>query len=181
MSSPFMKVLAAYLHVLGVAVYLGGSIIMEFVVGPAQKAIPPAQAQVMGKKTADRFLIFVWSALGLIVLSGVLRLYAIGAERMLLGSNLWETAYGRTLLAMVVLWCILVVNGSIITFVLRPKLAGRSGSGVSAAQAQAHQQGQINAAQWVERLTRVDLGVALVVALLGSALQYGGLQSLWQF
>ncbi|MCZ7629147.1 MAG: hypothetical protein M5U19_08825 [Microthrixaceae bacterium] len=35
-----MKVLAAYLHVLGVATYLGGSIIMEFVVGPAQKGHP---------------------------------------------------------------------------------------------------------------------------------------------
>ncbi|MCC6225010.1 MAG: CopD family protein [Microthrixaceae bacterium] len=181
MNSLFMQTLMSYLHIIGVAVYLGGSIIMEFVVGPAQKAIPPAQAQVMGKKTADRFLIFVWSALGLILLSGILRLFAIGQEDLLFGRYLWDSDKGRTLLAMVVLWCVLVVNGSIITFVLRPKLAGRTGSGVSAAQVQAHQQDQINAAQWVERLTRIDLGVALVVALLGSALQYGGLQALWQF
>lgn len=177
--SQWMKMLASYLHVLGVATYLGGSLIMEFVVGPAQKAIPPAQAQVMGKKSADRFLVFVWSALSLILLSGILRLYSMGSESMLFGKNLWDTGYGRTLLSMVILWCVLVVNGSIITFVLRPKLVGRSGAGVSAAQAQQHQQGQIKAAQWVERITRIDLGIALTVAFLGSALQFGGVESMF--
>jgi uncharacterized membrane protein len=174
-----MKILSAYLHVLGVATYLGGSIIMEFVVGPAQKAIPPAQAQVMGKKTADRFLVFVWSALGLIVISGIMRLYSMGTETFLTGAKLWETAYGRNLMSMVILWCVLVVNGSIITFVLRPKLVGRTGAGVSAAQVQSHQQGQIKAAQWVERITRIDLGIALVVALLGTSLQFGGIETIF--
>ncbi len=181
MSSGFMEVVSAYLHIIGVAVYLGGSIIMEFVVGPAQKAIPPAQAQVMGKKTADRFLVFAWSALGLILFSGILRIFALQQDDFLFGTLLWETPRGRTLMAMVILWCVLVINGSIITFVLRPKLTGRTGAGVSAAQVQTHQQAQINAAQWVERITRIDLGIALVIALLGSALQYGGLQTIWQF
>lgn len=180
-TSGFMMTLAAYLHVIGVATYLGGSIVMEFVVGPAQKAIPPAQAQVMGKKTADRFLVFAWSALALILLSGILRLYTFSDEGLLFGTPLWETPKGRTLMTMVILWCVLVVNGSIITFVLRPKLAGRSGAGASAAQAQSHQQGQVNAAVWLERITRVDLGIAFVVALLGTSLQFGGIQSLWQF
>ncbi len=75
--------------------------------------------------------------------SGILRLYSVDNESMLFGADLWDTAYGRTLLCMVILWCVLVVNGAIITFVLRPKLAGRTGAGVSATQAQAHQQGQI--------------------------------------
>lgn len=179
MTSQFMKVLSAYLHVLGVAVYLGGSIIMEFVVGPAQKAIPPAQAQVMGKKTADRFLVFVWSALGLIVISGIMRLYSTGTEMFITGAALWDNSYGRTLLAMVILWCVLVINGSIITFVLRPRLVGRTGAGVSATQVTAHQEGQMKAAEWVERISRIDLGIALVVALLGTALQFGGIESIF--
>ena len=104
MSSGFMEVVSAYLHIIGVAVYLGGSIIMEFVVGPAQKAIPPAQAQVMGKKTADRFLVFAWSALGLILFSGILRIFALQQDDFLFGTLLWETPRGRTLMAMVILW-----------------------------------------------------------------------------
>jgi uncharacterized membrane protein len=179
METQFVRILAAYLHVLGVAVYLGGAVIMEFVVGPAQKAIPPAQAMVMGRKTADRFLVLAWSALGLILVSGLLRLYSFDNEDALLGSRLWDTAYGRTLFGMVLLWCVLVVNGAIITFVLRPRLTGRSDAGVSAAQVQAHQSGQVAAATWIERLTRVDLGIALFVALLGSALQYGGIESIF--
>lgn len=176
MESDLMRVLAAYLHVLGVATYLGGALIMELVVGPAQQAIPPAQAQVMGKKTADRFLVLAWSALGLIGASGVLRLYTVGSESILYGDALWSSPYGRTLLAMVSLWTVLVVNGSLITFVLRPRLVSRSGAGASAAQLQDHEQHQLRAATWIQRLTRVDLAVALVVALLGSALAFGGIE-----
>lgn len=178
METQVVRLLAAYIHVLGVATYLGGALVMEFVVGPAQKAIPPAQAQVMGKKTADRFLVLAWTSLGLILVSGILRLYSFDNESALFGERLWDTQYGRTLLAMVTLWFLLVVNGAIITFGLRPKLTARTGSGVSVDQAQAHQKNQINAATWIERLARADLAIALVVALLGSALQYGGIESL---
>ena len=64
----------------------------------------------------------------------------MGTESYLIGEKLWDTAYGRTLLTMVILWCVLVINGAIITFVLRPKLVGRTGAGVSATQVTAHQQ-----------------------------------------
>jgi uncharacterized membrane protein len=179
MESHLAQVLAAYLHVIGVAVYLGGSIVMEFVVGPAQKAIPPAQAQVMGQRTADRFLVLAWSALGLILLSGILRLFTMDAEDYLLGESLWDTEYGRTLLLMVTLWTVLVVNGSIITFVLRPKLTGRASAGMTPAQAQAHQKDQLRAAGRLTWFTRIDMGIALVVALLGSSLGFGGLESIF--
>ena len=175
MTTKFMQVLAAYLHVLGVAAYLGGAIVMEFVVGPAQKAIPPAQAQVMGKKTADRFLVIAWSALGLILASGILRLYTVDNESLLTSSDLVDSQYGRTLLAMIICWTALVVNGSIITFFLRPRLTGRVVAAGSAAQAQAHTQAQIRAATWLGYFTRADLGIALLVALFGASLGFGGM------
>ena len=37
----------------------------------------------------------------------------------------------------------------------------------------------MKAAEWVERITRIDLGIALVVALLGTALQFGGIESIF--
>ena len=176
MTTKFMQVLVAYLHVLGVATYLGGSIVMEFVVGPAQQAIPPAQAQVMGQKTADRFLILVWSALGLIAASGILRLYSVDNQSLLTSRDLLlDYQYGRTLLVMLVLWGVLVVNGAIITFVLRPRLTGRLGAAGSATQAQAHTQSKIRAATWVTRLTRADIVIALGVALLGASQRFGGI------
>lgn len=174
MDSRWTDIIAAFLHALGVAAYLGGAITMEFVVGPAQKAIPPAQQAVMGEKTANRFLVIAWSALGLIFVSGILRLYSTDKDQFLTSERLWDTMYGRTLLAMLILWAVLVVNGAIITFVLRPKLQGRMGAGVAAAQAQARQQQMMGAATWIERLTRVDLGIAVLVAFLGSSLAFGG-------
>ena len=152
---------------------------MEFVLGPAQAAIPPAQAQVMGQKTADRFLWLVWGSLALIVVTGYLRL-----EHM--GMAMWEwpffqtpgglsASYGRTLLAMILLWCVLVINGALITWYFRPRLQGKLGTHTSAAQVAAAQTSKMAAATWVQRLTRIDLVVAVVIALMGASLGWGGL------
>ena len=175
----WLHILYGYTHDIAVAVYIGGAVAMEFIIGPAQASIPPAQAQVMGQKTADRFLWLVWGALTTILVTGVLRL-----ERM--GMIIWSwpffkspavlsASYGRTLLAMFILWCVLVVNGALITFVFRPRLAGKLTTGITAQQVSAAQAAKLEAATWIQRLTRIDLGVALLIALMGASLKWGGL------
>jgi uncharacterized membrane protein len=175
----WLQIIYGYIHDLSIAVYIGGAVAMEFVLGPAQASIPPAQAQVMGKKTADRFLWLAWGSLLLILITGILRL-----ERM--GMLVWDwnpfesplvldQSYGRTVLAMFLLWCGLAANGAIITFVLRPRLAGKLGAGASATNVTASQGARVQAATWVQRLTRADLAVAAVIALLGASLKWGGL------
>ncbi len=175
MSSTPVLILGNYLHLLGMAGYLGGSFAMEFVLGPAQKFIPPAQAQVMGEKTGDRFLWVAWCSLGLSLLSGILRLFSMGEQSMVVDGSFFTSSYGRSLLGMMALWLVLVINGSIITFVLRPKLKGRTKAHGSAAQAQAHQQGQLTAVKWIGWLTRADLIIAFCVVLFGASLRFGGL------
>ena len=177
--STWLHIIYGYLHDISIATYIGGAIAMEFVLGPAQNSIPPAQAQVMGQKTADRFLWFVWGSLGLIVVSGFLRLQHMGyitSDWPFFESGLaLSEDYGRTIWAMVLLWCVLVVNGLIMTFYLRPRLAGKLKAGTTAAGVQAAQQVKIQAATWVQRITRADLVIALVIALLGASLKWGGL------
>lgn len=173
------QIFYAYIHDIAIAVYIGGAVAMEFVLGPAQASIPPAQAQVMGKKTADRFLWLAWGSLLLILVTGLLRL-----ERM--DMLVWEwdpfesplvlsESYGRTVLAMFTLWCALAANGAIITFVLRPRLEGKLGAGASATNVTASHGSRMQAATWVQRLTRADLAVAVVIALMGASLKWGGL------
>ena len=178
-ATTWLQILYGYLHDIAIAVYIGGAIAMEFVLGPAQASIPPAQAQVMGQKTADRFLWLAWGALAIIVVSGALRL-----ERMDMLQWQWpfftdplvfSESYGRTLFVMFVLWCLLVINGAIVTFVLRPRLAGKLSVRTSAAQVTAAQGSKVQAATWVQRLTRADLATALVTALFGASLKWGGL------
>jgi uncharacterized membrane protein len=170
MRGQWMSVIAMYLHLLGMATYVGGSLVMEFVVGPAQKAIPPAQQQVMGEKTADRFLMVVWASLGLLLLSGILQTFPAHREKLLVGDGLFDSSYGRTLFVMIVLWVVLVVNGAIITFVLRPKLKGKLTAQVGAAQVQSRQQEMIQAASRITLITRIDLVIAVLLPLVGAGL-----------
>lgn len=174
----FMFVTSAFIHDLAIATYVGGAIAMEFILGPAQRAIPPAQAQVMGEKTSERFLLIVWISLILILLTGVWRLYLKG----LLGGTSFFTppltldfAYGRTALALFIIWIVLAVNGALITFVFRPRLTSRMTAGVSQSQAASSRDSMMSAATWIEWLTRVDLVFALLAVLLGASLVWGGL------
>lgn len=177
--STWQHIIYAYLHDLAIATYIGGAVAMEFVLGPAQNSIPPAQAQVMGQKSADRFIWLVWGSLGVIIVSGFLRLQHMGyitSDWPFFESGLsLSEDYGRTLWAMVALWCVLVVNGVIMTFYLRPRLAGKLKAGTTATQVQASQQAKIQAAKWVERITRTDLVIAVVIALFGASLKWGGI------
>ena len=175
----WLHIIYGFLHDISIAVYLGGAVSMEFVLGPAQATIPPAQAQVMGQKTADRFLWLVWGSLVLIVVTGLLRLQHLGM--MMWAWPFFQTpgglsdSYGRTLLAMILLWCVLAINGALITWYFRPRLQGKLSTRTSAAQVTAAQTSKIAAATWVQRLTRIDLVIAVVIALMGASLKWGGL------
>lgn len=173
MTATWVQDLGGYLHLLAMAVYVGGSVAMEFVLGPAQRFVPPAQAQVIGQRTADRFLALVWGALALFPISGALLFFSMSDQDRLSGTRFFTTHYGQTLLGMIVLWAVLVGNGAVITFVLRPRLAQRaSGRGGGADAAQRLGTMQV-AATWVSRITRIDLAVALFIVLLGISLTYG--------
>lgn len=178
MMNEWVIISMAFIHDLSVAVYVGGAVAMEFILAPAQSAIPPAQAQVMGEKTSDRFLILVWVSLILIFITGAMRLYAKG---MLGGENFfgpllsWDYSYGRTVIMMFSVWLILVINGALITFVFRPMLLGKLSSASSQGQATSSRDKKMSAAMWIQNLSRADLVLAIVATLLGASLLRGGL------
>src|SRR5271166_1160918 len=106
MTSSAVQVVAGFLHILAVAVYVGGSVAMEFVLRPAQSYVPPAQAQVMGQRSADRFLVLVWGALALFPISGLLLFFSLSDPEKLGGTKFFTSSYGQTLLGMIVLWAV---------------------------------------------------------------------------
>jgi len=169
--------LTGFIHDLSVAVYLGGAVAMEFILAPAQKAIPPAQAQIMGEKTSQRFLILVWVSLILILITGIGRLYfkgMIGGPSFFSAPLTFDYSYGKTAFSLFVIWVVLMINGALITFLFRPRLTGRMTAGVSKDQASQSRDSMMSAATWVERLTRIDLGLAVLAAFLGASLIWGG-------
>ena len=174
MKASWVQVLAGYLHLLAVAVYVGGSVAMEFVLAPAQAYVPPAQSQVIGQRSADRFLVLVWGALALFPISGLLLFFSLSDQDKLGGTRFFTTRYGQTLLVMIVLWAVLVINGAIITFVLRPRLAQRASAQGGEAGVTQRLAVMMSAAKWVSRITRADLAIAVFIVLLGASLAYGG-------
>lgn len=167
-----------FLHDLSVCTYVGGAVAMEFILNPAQQTIPPAQAQIMGEKTADRFLILVWLSLLVILLTGVARLYMkgmISLDPFSMAPLSLEFSYGRTVFCMFLIWIMLVINGSLITFVLRPKLKGKLTAGTSQNQASEDRNAKMRAASWIQNLSRLDLALAILALLLGASLLRGGI------
>ncbi len=168
-----MQIIASYLHLLAVAIYLGGTIAMEFVLGPAQKYIPPAQAQVVAQRSADRFLVLVWGSLALFPISGMLLFFSLGDQHLVAKGHFISSSYGQTLVTMMILWVVLVINGSLITFFLRPKLTRKASAGTTGSTMSGKIEEMVSAAKWIERITRADLVIALFIVLLGASLSYG--------
>jgi len=168
-----------FLHIVSMAAYAGGAFVMEFVLTPAQKAVPPSQARIMGEKTSQRYLWVAWIALAMLALTCVARLVLMHQlsfsppffrDRLTLGDP-----YGRTTLALFLVWLIMVINGGILTFRIRPKLAQKFGSSATAQQVAKAQAEQERAAQWASRIVRIDLALAVLAIVFGVSLRFGGL------
>lgn len=166
-----------FLHDLALAVYVGGAIAMEFILNPAQATIPPAQAQILGQKTSDRFLLLVWISLALLLITGLVRLHLrgfFGWDPVWNWAISWDYAYGRTMYLMLIIWALLVINGGLITFWLRPTLTRKIAPGSSQAEVTKDRDAKMSAAVWIQNLTRADLVLALLAMLLGASLIRGG-------
>lgn len=174
-----IDVLYGSLHVLAFAVYIGGLFYSEFVLAPAAGAVAPAQGVVVRRKAGDLQAIVAWSSLGVILVTGILRLGSMSAldfpGTFFLDPGIASTGYGRTIFAMFGLWCVLVALGATLTFILRPLLVGKIDPTLSQEERQGRQERMIGAARWMTVVLRVDLAVAVTIAVLGVSLRYGGL------
>ncbi len=168
-----------FLHIASIAAYAGGAFVMEFVLTPAQKAVPPAQARIVGEKTSGRYLLVAWTALATLFVTCVARL--VLTDQLAFAPPFFRNRltltdpYGRTTLALFVVWLILVGNGLVLTFKIRPKLAQKFDPGAGAQKVAATQKDQEKWANWASRLVRIDLGLAVLAIVLGVSLRFGGL------
>lgn len=174
-----LNVLYGALHDLAFAVYIGGLVYAEFVLTPAADAVAPAQGVVVRRKAGDLQAIAAWSALLVILVTGILRLSRMNLLEfpgtLFLKPEIASSGYGHTIIAMFALWCLLVVLGALMTFVLRRILVGKIDPKLSQQERQQRQERMMGAARWMTIVMRVDLLVAVAIAVLGVSLRYGGL------
>ncbi|HXG52727.1 MAG TPA: hypothetical protein VNN77_15125 [candidate division Zixibacteria bacterium] len=165
------------IHDLAAAFWVGSVIFNYFLLRPALTLIPAPHAVVISQRVGTVFLYSGWTALSLLGLSGVSRLYLTGDLGILLSSGLWAYGHGRSLALMILAWLVTVVNVAVISFVLRPRLIQKLpvDSDPSLADVEKRRTAQIKAYAWLERLNLINVAVALLAAAAGASIVEGGL------
>lgn len=166
-----MLLWAHILHIVAVALYVGGSVFLDLIFSPAQDSIPPSQASVIGQKVGRYFAILAWVSLFVIGASGLIQLYSLG----FMNDALYTTRHGYWLISKMLVWLILAIDGAIMTLWLRPRLEGKLPLPVVPEDADRKRADLIRAATLLNRLVRFNTFLSLVAVVIGASLPHGGL------
>ena len=107
---------------------------------------------------------------GLIAASGLTFLYVSGA----LGLDLLQHPYGWIIAAKTFFFLLLVVNGLIITFGIRPRIKVLLPLKTTEEELKAKQADMISASSTLNRLIRLNFIIASLAVILGVTLTFGG-------
>ena len=100
------------IHIFSAAFLVGAAIFNYFLLRPALRLIPPAHAVVVAQRVGTIFTYLGWTALVLLFLSGLSRLYMLGALNILTDLELYTTSYGRSLGFMILFWFLTVASST---------------------------------------------------------------------
>lgn len=172
-----MLQLLRIIHIFAAAVLVGSVIFNYFLLRPALSLIPPAHAVVVAQRVGTIFTYLGWTALGLLFLSGVSRLYYTGDLGVIFTLELYAHGHGRSLAIMILSWFVTVVSSSIMTFVLRPRLMRKLpvSSNPSLADVEKRRAMQISASNWLDRLQLLNVITSTLGLLAGASIVDGGL------
>lgn len=174
-----VEIALAFTHVIGWATYVGGTIVMELAWRPAQDSMPPAQINEACQRMGWSYRWLALTALALIAATGVGRLLVAGSLSITAPVFRWpltlSASYGRTMLALVALWCMLVTLVVVMAVVAHPALHVRMSSGMTDEERQTARATVKRAIRRMDALLRAEIVVALLAALLGASLPFGGM------
>ena len=163
---------------IGAASYLvGSSLYGYYLLRPALTLIPPAHSVVVAQRVGTLFTYTGWTAIGLALLKGILRLYLIGRLPLVFTLDLYAHGPGRSLALMILCWLVSVVSSSIMTFGLRPRLIRRLlvSSNPTLADVEKRRTTQIAAGTWLERFQLTNLIAWALAAIFGTSISFGGI------
>jgi|GEM_PF-511392 uncharacterized membrane protein len=159
------------IHILAVAVYFGSTFFMDLLLLPALNRIPPAQAAIVSQQVGETFAVLAWVSLGIIIVSGVLRLYVTGT----LTPELFLHPYGWWIGALMFLALLLAINGLIMTIWIRPRMKVVLSTRATEADLKVKQTEAMAAVTTLNRLVRLNLIIAGLALIIGASLSFGGL------
>jgi uncharacterized membrane protein len=165
-----LYLVAVWLHLLALAVWLGGMVFLALVLVPAtRRPEQRATAPALFHQVATRFRWVGWACLAILIVTG---LFALGYRGYGLADafngRLWQGAFGHTLAAKLVLVGVILAVSAAHDFWLGPRAVAQWQRDPHGAEAQRLRR----QASWIGRLT---LLLALGVSALGVLLVRGGL------
>lgn len=164
-------------HVLS-AIILVGAIVFNYVfLRPALNKIPPAHSVVVSQRVGTVFTIIGLTSLGLLLATGLTRLFLVGLWGYLLDPTFYLDRYGRWLAVMLVGWIAVLTDSLTMTFLLRPKLMQKLplDPNPTLADVEKRRTTQLNASTLLDRLQLINLIFGALAALAGATLMLGGL------
>jgi uncharacterized membrane protein len=165
------------IHDIAAAFWIGSVLFNYFLLRPALLLIPAPHAVVVSQRVGTIFLYSGWTALSLLLLSGLGRLYLMGDLGVLVSFEILVYGHGRSLGLMVIAWLVTVANVAIISFILRPRLIQKLAvsANPSFADVERRRAAQVTAYRWLERINLINVAVATVALLAGASIVEGGL------
>jgi uncharacterized membrane protein len=163
-------------HILAAVVFLGGVFFSYFLLRPTLNLIPPAHAAVVNQRVGKLFSIIALTTLGLLVASGVLRLYFIDMLDNALTGQFYTSAYGRWFGVMVFGWLLATADALFLTLVLRPRVVKKYPPDTNPTRDEVTQRrmAQYRVSIWMDRLQLVGFASGGVALLAGASLSFGG-------
>jgi uncharacterized membrane protein len=166
--------LALVVHIYAAIVLVGSMFFNAFILGPALRRIPPAQAATVGDKIGAGLRIAGPVSLALLGITGFLRLQY---NRMLWSKffsfSFMTTRYGSRIWLMFVSWFVLVVTGTVSLAWYEKVLARKLPYTAGLRQLEERRAAQQKVSAWQERMNYVNVTIGLLAVLGGSMFKSG--------
>jgi len=164
---------ALIVHIYSAIVLVGSMFFNAFILGPALRRIPPAQAATVGDKIGAGLRIAGPVSLVLLGVTGFLRLSYNHLMGQFFTWSFLSTKYGSRIWLMFISWFVLVITGTVSLAWYEKVLARKLPytAGLRALEERRAAQQKVSA--WQERMNYVNVTIGLLAVLGGSMFRSG--------
>lgn len=166
--------LALVVHIYSAIVLVGSMFFNAFILGPALKRIPPAQAATVGEKIGGGLRIAGPVTLVLLGITGFLRLHYYKLLGQFFTLDFMTTTAGMKIWLMFLSWFILVVTGTMSLVWYEKVLARKLPYTAGLRDLEERRAAQQKISDWQERMNYVNVTIG-ILAVLGGSLYASGL------
>lgn len=163
------------IHDLAAATLVGSVIFNYFLLRPALRLIPPAHALVITRRVGQLSSYIDWTALVLLFVTGLLRLYYTERLGFVFTLDLFAHGPGRSLALMIFFWFLALIISLLMTPALRTKLMPKLLGGAISNPPAGEKNRTTQEATYLDRLQLASVVAVTLALIAGASIAYGGL------